>query len=312
MHKHLESLSELLRSSAIDAQTRQKAEFEHFLKALINCPGKRIFIGVGKSAHIARLLAASFSSCGMASFFEHASELMHGDLGAIEQEDLPIILSFSGQSPEVLAITQQFHRLNIKYLSMSLADSSLAQSALVNIDLSCVKCELLDFGAPTSSCILMLAFGQALLASSCEERGFCAEHFASNHPGGTLGKKLFLRVSDLMHKDNLPLAPHTASLRDALLPMSFGRLGCVVLINAKNKVLGFLSDGDLRRAMQQEGFSLNLAAMDFASHKPCFINAQALAHEAFKKMHEQKISALLVLSESGELEGILHLHDELA
>lgn len=276
-------------------------------KIISECKGNLIIVGVGKSGIVGRKIAASFASCGVRSFFIHASELMHGDLGNICKDDVVILISFSGKSEEVLKILPFLNDRNATLISISQSNSPLANACSFNIATNCNEA-ITNLPAPTSSTTLTLALADALLACVINLKDFSVSDFGINHPGGALGKKYYVKVSDLMHKNNLPIISKNASLKDAIICMSKASFGCALLVD-NEKLVGFLSDGDLRRAMAKDDFSLEQLALEYASKNPKTIEKSVLAHKAFSYMKENKISILVVL-ENEKIIGLLQLLDE--
>lgn len=306
----LEIAKNILKREAFALEEAALSLDESFIKIanLVNdCKGNLIVVGVGKSGIVGRKIAASFASCGVKSFFIHASELMHGDLGNISKEDLVILISFSGKSEEVLKIIPFLKDRACTLISISQSNSPLANSCLFNIATNCNEA-ITNLPAPTSSTTLTLALADALLACVIALRDFSVSDFGINHPGGALGKRYYVKVSDLMHKNNLPIINKDANLKEAILCMSKASFGCALIVD-NEKLLGFLSDGDLRRAMGQDNFSLEQLALTYASKNPKTIIKTELAHKAFSYMKENKISILVVV-EDEKIIGLLQLLDE--
>jgi arabinose-5-phosphate isomerase len=282
---------------------------EKAVEIIFNTKGKLIITGVGKSGLIGSKMAATFASTGTSSFFIHPTEALHGDLGMIGENDTVLAISNSGESEELVKILPHVKRFNIPLISMSgNKSSSLASYADVNIDIKVSKEACPLNSAPTSSTTLTLAIGDALAVCLMKKRDFKKEDFASFHPGGSLGKKLFVKVEDLMRKDNLPLANRDIKLKDAILKMSEGKLGSVIFVE-DGKPIALLSDGDLRRAILRDSFDLEHNAIDYASLNPKTIkNQNMLASDAIKILEEKKIQ-LLIITENEKLVGLLHIHD---
>lgn len=283
---------------------------ESFVKiatTIANIKGNLLIIGVGKSAIIGKKISASFASLGIKSFFIHAAELIHGDLGNIDNNDICILISFSGKSEEILKIIPFLQDRKCTLFSISQANSPLSIFTQANINTNCNEA-ISNIPAPTTSTTLSLALGDALLALVIKLKDFQINDFAKNHPGGSLGKRYYEKVADLMHTTNLPLATTSINIKDAILIMSKCSFGCVVLCD-NDELVGFFSDGDLRRAMQEEYFSFEKKALFYASTNPKCIDKNALAYEAFKKMKENKISVLCVV-ENKKVIGLLKLLDE--
>lgn len=294
----------------IDAASRIDDNMEKAVKLISSASGKLIVTGVGKSGLVGSKLAATFASTGTSSFFLHPTEAMHGDLGMISEGDVVLAISYSGESEELKSLLPHLKRFDIPLIAMAKdKNSTLGSFSDIFLDISINKeaCPLNT--APTSSTTLTMALGDALAVCLMKHKNFQKEDFASFHPGGSLGKKLFVKVDDLLKKDNLPIVPCGTSLKDAIVVMSEGRLGNAIILDENNKVAGLLSDGDLRRAMMNDDFSLDCKVDDIATENPKMIkNKHLLASDALKIIEEYKIQLLLVVDESDKLEGVLHIH----
>jgi arabinose-5-phosphate isomerase len=285
-------------------------EMEKAVHLIANIKGKLIVTGVGKSGLVGGKLAATFASTGTSSFFIHPTEAMHGDLGMISKGDVVLAISYSGESEELKALLPHLKRFNIPLIAMAKDINSTLGSfsdIFLNIKISKEACPLNI--APTSSTTLTMALGDALAICLMKYNNFKKEDFASFHPGGSLGKKLFIKVSDLLQKENLPIVLSGTLLKDVIIVMSEGRLGNAIIVNDDNKIIGLLSDGDLRRAMLDKNFSLNCKVDTIATKNPKIIkNKNILASDALKIVEEYKIQLLLVVDENDKLEGVLHIH----
>lgn len=274
------------------------------------CQGKLIVTGVGKSGLVGSKIAATLSSTGTSSFFLHPTEAMHGDLGMIGSNDIVLGISYSGESEELVQILPHLKRFNIPLIAMARdSNSTLAKYANVflNINIEQEACPLNI--APTSSTTLTMALGDALAVCLMKKNNFKKEDFASFHPGGSLGKQLFVKVEDLLKKDNLPIVPQGTSLKEALVSMSVGRLGSAIVVDDNQKVVALLSDGDLRRYMMDNNFTFNTRVIDIATKNPKYTkNKDLLAVDALEFIENNKIQLLLVLNEDETLYGVLHLH----
>jgi len=300
----------------IEAQTLRDAmksigdEVRRTVEIILACRGKLIITGVGKSGLIGAKMAATFASTGTPSFFLHPTEALHGDLGMIGKDDVVIAISYSGESPELSAILPHIKRFNIPLIGMTRnSESTLGRYSdeMININVAVEACPLNI--APTSSTTLTLAMGDALAVCLMEARGFKKEDFASFHPGGALGKKLFVKVSDLMRSENLPIVSENTPLKEAILVLSEGRLGTVMLTNDEGKLSGLLSDGDIRRALLGKDFSLEKSAFEYATKNPMVINdGSMLASDALVLIENKKIQLLVVTNGEGIIQGALHLH----
>lgn len=294
-------------------KTANKISFdiEKAIDLIVNSKGKLIVTGVGKSGLVGAKIAATLASTGTSSFFLHPTEAMHGDLGMIGKDDIVLGISYSGESEELIQILPHLKRLNIPLIAMAKSENStLAKYADVFINIAVDKeaCPLAI--APTSSTTLTMAMGDALAVCLMKKRDFRKEDFASFHPGGSLGKKLFVKVDDLLKKDNLPTVSRETKLKDAIIVMSEGRLGNVIIIDENRTVFGVLSDGDLRRALMNENFSINCNVEDIATLNPKTLkNKDLLASDALQIIENYKIQLLIVTDENNKLIGLLHIHD---
>ncbi len=286
-------------------------EINNAVELISSCAGKVIICGVGKSGLVGSKIAATFASTGTSSFFLHPTEAMHGDLGMIGKNDIVIAISYSGESEELIQILPHLKRFDIPLISMSSKkNSTLSNYADIFIDISVQKEACPLDTAPTSSTTLTMALGDALAICLMKKRNFQKEDFASFHPGGTLGKKLFVKVDDLLRKENLPIVSRGTLIKDAIIIMTEGRLGNVIIVDEKNRVIGLMSDGDLRRALMEDNFSLNASVETIATMNPKTLNNKnLLASDALEMIEEYKIQLLIVINEQNELEGVLHIHD---
>ncbi len=285
-------------------------EFEKAVEILYQTKGKVVVTGVGKSGHVGAKIAATLASTGTPSFFMHPTEAMHGDLGMIGKDDTLLAISFSGESEELTKILPHVQRFGVPIVAMARDKFSTLgkfSDAFVKIDVSKEACPL--DAAPTSSTTLTLALGDALAVCLMEKRGFKKEDFANFHPGGSLGKRLFLKVKDVMRSENLPIVRWNASLKQAIDTMTHGKLGTVLIVDKDGVLDAILSDGDLRRALMREDFDLNDAAIKYATIKPKELNdKEMLAIDALALIERYKIQLLAVV-ENGVPVGVLHIHD---
>lgn len=285
--------------------------FEKALNLIYNCKGKLIVTGVGKSGHIGAKMAATFASTGTSSFFLHPTEALHGDLGMAQSDDVILAISYSGESEEVVKIMPHLKRYGVKIITMtSNIDSSLAKFGDTNINLSVIK-EACPIGAaPTASTTLTLALGDALAVCLMKMKKFTVENFANFHPGGSLGRRLYTKVSDIMRTNNLPIVSDDVSLRVAIDAMTHGKLGAVLLTDKNQKLLAILSDGDLRRALMDKKFDIERLAVDYATKSPKIItNKNMLASKALEIIEKHKIQLLVVVDSTNKPVGVLHIHD---
>ena len=286
-----------------------RIDWQGMVQAILESKGKLIITGVGKSGLVGKKIAATLASTGTPSFFLHPTEAMHGDLGMIEAQDIVLAISYSGESDELIAILPHLKRLSTKLITMSKnPNSSLSKMGDFFIPIAVSKEACPINTAPTSSTTLTLALGDALAVCLMKARDFGTSDFASFHPGGSLGKRLFVKIQDLMQTQDLPIIAPDISLKDAIIKMSEARLGTAILAR-DNTLLGVLSDGDLRRAMMQEDFDLNLPAGTYANHNPKYCtNAQILAHQALEFIEQNKIQLLVITDAEKQIQGVLHLH----
>ncbi|WP_418184649.1 KpsF/GutQ family sugar-phosphate isomerase [Aliarcobacter vitoriensis] len=286
-------------------------DIENIIDLIIQSKGKLIVTGVGKSGLVGAKIAATLASTGTSSFFLHPTEAMHGDLGMIGKDDIVLGISYSGESEELIQILPHLKRLNIPLISMAKSENStLAKYSdyFINIAVEKEACPLDT--APTSSTTLTMAMGDALAVCLMKKRDFRKEDFASFHPGGTLGKKLFIKIADLLKKENLPIVSRETKLKDAIIVMSEGRVGSVIIVDENQKVIGILSDGDLRRALMKPNFSIDCNIEDIATMNPkTFDDENLLASDALQIIENYKIQLLVVTDKNKKLVGLLHIHD---
>ena len=278
---------------------------------ILQCNGRTVVTGMGKSGHIANKIAATLASTGTPSFFVHPGEASHGDLGMITTDDVVIALSNSGETDEIVALLPVIKRLNTPLITLTgNPDSTLAKTSTVNIDVS-VKKEACPLGlAPTSSTTATLAMGDAIAIALLESRGFSENDFALSHPGGTLGRRLLLRVNDIMHTgEEIPKVNESATLGEALVEMSKKGLGVTTIVNKDGVVLGIFTDGDLRRALDSGADFKNCYVKDVMTKNGKQIIVDSLAASALALMENHRINALVVVDKKNKLCGILNMHD---
>ena len=299
----LEAVQELL--------PRINADFIKACGLILSCKGRVVVVGMGKSGHIGNKIAATLASTGTTAFFVHPAEASHGDMGMITKDDIVLALSNSGSTAEIVTLLPLIKRLGIRLISMTgNPDSPLAKAAEVNLDarVSQEACPLNL--APTSSTTASLVLGDALAIALLEARGFTAEDFAFSHPGGALGRRLLLKVENVMHAgDALPRVRRGTSLRDALLEMTQKGLGMTVVLEADGRLAGIFTDGDLRRTLDK-GIDVRQALIDevMTPHGKT-ARAEMLAAEALKIMEDHKINALVVVDDLDNPVGALNMHD---
>jgi arabinose-5-phosphate isomerase len=289
---------------------------EEFVKAvniILECRGKVIVTGIGKSGLVSQKIASTFACSGTPAFFLHPAEGIHGDIGMIARDDIVIAVSNSGETDEVLKILPVIKRFGLKLIAMTgNHDSELARNSdvMLNIGVSQEACSL---GlVPTASTTATMAMGDALAITVLERRGFREEDFALLHPGGALGKKLLLRVSDLMHRhDAVPMVHEHDSMKLVLIEMTSKRMGVTGVSNSTGELIGIVTDGDLRRALERGSDILKTTAGDVMTRSPKTIPQDALAAEALRRMELHSITSLFVSGAESpcSVDGIIHLHD---
>ncbi len=293
-------------------ESRIDGEFVRACRLILDCDGRVVVTGMGKSGHIARKIAATLASTGTPAFFVHPGEASHGDLGMITREDVVLALSYSGETDELLTILPLIKRQGIPLIAMTgRPESSLARSCDVHLDVS-VSAEACPLGlAPTASTTAALVMGDALAIALLEAHGFTAEDFALSHPAGTLGRRLLLRIEDVMHTgDKIPKVDENATLTEALMEMSRKGLGMTGIVDKDQKLLGVFTDGDLRRALDDDGVDMRGAPVSqLMTRTPKTIGPDKLAAEAAQLMDTYKIHALLVVDDGDRVVGALNIHD---
>jgi len=289
---------------------RLDAAFARACTVCLSCRGRVIVTGMGKSGHIAGKIAATLASTGTPSFFMHAAEASHGDIGMITREDVLLCISNSGETAEVLLMIPHVSRLGVPLIAITgNAKSNLARAATVHLDVSVAEEACPLNLAPTASTTATLALGDALAVALLEARGFTSQDFARSHPGGALGRKLLLHVADVMRTgDALPIVSPSASLAEGLLVMSRQGLGMCVVVEA-GKMLGVFTDGDLRRALDRQVDVHRIPMRDIMISPGKSVHPQELAAEAAHLMEKHSITALPVTDASGALVGALNVHD---
>jgi arabinose-5-phosphate isomerase len=287
-------------------------DFASACQILYHCQGKVVVMGMGKSGHVGRKMAATFASTGTPAFFVHPAEASHGDLGMVGSADVVIAISNSGESNEILALIPIIKRLNIKLICISSNQhSSMAQAADVHL-LVKVPIEACPLGlAPTSSTTATMVMGDALAVALLDARGFTVEDFALSHPGGSLGRKLLLQVKDIMHSGSeIPVVSPEASLRDTLLEITQKKMGMTVIVNSDRSIAGIFTDGDLRRVIDQCLDFKTTTISQVMTLGGVRVYPSLLAVDALNKMQSRNITSLLV-EENNQLIGVVHLHDML-
>ena len=299
-------------AQAISALAEQiNDQFIAACKLLYNCTGRVVVIGMGKSGHIAGKIAATLASTGTPAFFVHPGEASHGDLGMITKQDVVLALSNSGETEEILKILPIIKRLGVPLIAMTgnpMSTLSLIATTHINVAVAQEACPL---GlAPTSSTTAALVMGDALAVSLLEARGFTRDDFALSHPGGSLGRRLLLRVNDIMHLgDNIPSVAESALISHALLEMTEKKLGMTAIVNDKQEVVGIFTDGDLRRTLAKNLDLQKISISEVMTSHCAVISEDILAAEAMQIMEQKKINGLIVINEHHQAIGALNMHD---
>lgn len=302
---------ELAEISALHSRINQN--FAQACDIMLNCEGRVVVTGMGKSGHIGGKIAATLASTGTPAFFVHPGEASHGDLGMITRNDVVLALSNSGNTAEISTIIPILKRFAVPLISMTGdASSTLATEADVNLDVSVSKEACPHNLAPTSSTTVALVMGDALAVALLQARGFTADDFALSHPGGSLGRRLLLHVSDIMHTDaRIPSVHEDATVSQALLEMSEKGLGMTAIIDDNSKVLGIYTDGDLRRSLDTNIDVRSTPIRDVMTENCRTAQAGELAASIVKTMEDHSISGLLVTDENNTLIGAFNMHDVL-
>ena len=301
-----------IEARAVDAlKSRLNDDFVAACQLCLDTPGRVVVTGMGKSGHVSNKIAATLASTGTPAFFMHPAEASHGDLGMITSQDLLLAISYSGETAEVVTILPVVKRMGARMIAMTgKPQSTMAQAADVHLDISVEEeaCPLKL--APTASTTATLAMGDALAVALLEKRGFTAEDFARSHPSGSLGKRLLLRVSDVMRTgDRIPAVKADVTLRDALLEMTDKGLGMTAIVDDNNAILGIYTDGDLRRTLDS-GADIRTTTIREVMRSNCkTTSADVLAAEALHLLEENKITSLLVAGDDNRLVGALNIHD---
>jgi len=289
---------------------RLDGEFERAVQLLFECKGRVIVTGMGKSGIICRKIAATLSSTGTSSYFLHPAEAIHGDLGAIREEDVVLALSHSGETEELVRLLESIRRLGARLIGMT-GDPGSTIARAADVALNCgIAEEACPMNlVPTASTTAALALGDALAMTLLVRKGFREEDFASLHPGGKLGRRL-MRVEHVMHAGTAaPIVKTSAAMHDVFHEMSDKRLGMTCVVDDGGRLVGIFTDGDLRRLMVGSSDVLSLTAADVMKSNPRTIRRELLAVEALKIMETHKITSVVVAGDLGEVEGVVHLHD---
>ncbi len=302
-----------IEARALDALAlRIDGAFSSACRLILDCNGRVVTMGMGKSGHIAHKIAATLASTGTPAFYVHPAEAGHGDLGMITDADVVLALSYSGESEEILTLLPVLKRQGNSVIAMTgKVASTLARQSDLHLDVS-VPAEACPLAlAPTSSTTACLAMGDALAVALLEARGFTADDFARSHPSGSLGRRLLLHITDVMHSGkDVPRVGPDATLSEALVEMSRKRLGMTAVVDAQDRLQGLFTDGDLRRTLDDHALDVRTAMIaDVMTHHPRTIAADQLAAEAARMMETHKIGGLIVVDDEGRVVGALNVHD---
>ena len=298
-----------------DARSRMDNSFSDAVSTLYNCKGRVAVTGMGKSGLIGKKISATFASTGTPSFFLHPAEGIHGDIGMIIHDDVIVAISNSGETDELIALLPVFKKMNLKIICMTgRPGSTLSKNSDVVLDVS-VKEEACPMNlVPTASTTVTLAMGDALAVTLLEKRGFKKEDFALFHPGGALGRRLLLRVEDLMHSGKaIPVVSEDSNMKDVIFEMTSKKLGVTTIVDGEERLTGIITDGDLRRLLEKEvgrGIDIfKLRAGEVATKNPRVIKRDVLAASAVQIMETHFITSLIIINEDRTVAGIVHLHD---
>lgn len=311
-HDSLERIADAARET-IQAQARAVADlalrvdrnYARAVQLMLRTQGHVVVLGVGKSGHVGRKVAATLASTGTPSFFVHPTEAFHGDLGMITEHDAVLLISCSGETEEVVRLLPHLERIGVPIVALvGRTDSTLGRRADVMLDVSVEREACPHNLAPTTSTLAAMAMGDALAVSLMHARSFDQSDFARLHPGGSLGRKLLRRVGEAMHRGDLPVVSPSQTVRESLFTITRGRLGLAIVVN-RGKLCGIVTDGDLRRAMQRHDDVLSLPVSEMMSAEPICIGEQALLSDAEELMRLHKIKAVVVVDGSGAAVGIV-------
>ena len=312
-HTVLEVARQAIHTETLALQRLERSLDDSFVAAvetILDCGGKVIVTGMGKSGLIGRKIAATLASTGTPSFFLHPGEAFHGDLGMISRDDVVVALSYSGETDEILKIVPFIHDNGNRLIAMTgNGESSLAKNADVHLDVSVRAEACILHLAPTSSTTAQIAMGDALAVALMKLRDFTSVDFARLHPGGSLGRRLLMKVENIMRHTNLPVVTADCSAKDMIHAVSRGGLGLIVICDG-DRIEGIVTDGDIRRAMERRGKEFfDIRAIDIATRHPKCINRSAKLIEAEKLMTHNKVNSLLVTDDAGRLAGVVQIYD---
>ena len=284
-------------------------DFEKAVTLILNCKGRLVISGIGKSAIVAQKIVASLNSTGTPSLFLHAADAVHGDIGMVQPDDIVMIISKSGDSPEIKVLVPIIKNFKNCLLAMcGNMNSYLAKAADIALNTTVTEEACPNNLAPTSSTTAQIVIGDALTVCLMESRGFNSDDFAKFHPGGTLGKKLYLHVADLFINNEKPVVSSESFLKDVILEITKKRLGVTVVLNESNNLAGIITDGDLRRMLEKDLYNADVKAKEIMTTDPKTIESTELAVTALDIMRKKNITQLVVTTE-GNYVGIIHLHD---
>lgn len=291
-------------------QDQQGESFVRVVHAILNGRGRVVVMGMGKSGHVGRKIAATLASTGTPSFFLHPGEAFHGDLGMISKDDVVLALSYSGETDEILKIVPFIHSNGNKLVSMTgNPESALAKNSDIHLDVSVEEEACILHLAPTTSTTAQIAMGDALAVSLMQMRGFTSVDFARLHPGGSLGRRLLMTVGNVMRSHDLPVVAPDCSATDMIHAISKGGLGLIIICDGE-RIEGIVTDGDVRRAMERRRAEFfNIKAADIATPNPKTISADKKLIEAEKMMTRNKVTSLLVTDDAGKLQGVIQIYD---
>jgi len=310
----LEKAREVIRKEAKAIAGLEKKINKEFSKAvdlILNCRGRVIVTGMGKSGIICKKIAATLTSTGTSAIFLHPAEGIHGDLGLVQKSDVVIAVTKSGETDELYQLVPLFKRLGVPIITLTgNIKSPVAEKSDIVIDVSVDSEACPNNLIPTSSTTAALVMGDALAVAILEKRGFSSYDFALLHPGGNLGKKLLLRVSDIMHtKSDIPMVEQEASIKEVILMMTSKRFGVTSVVNREGKLVGIFTDGDLRRLVEKTEDIFKLRAKDVMTKNPKTISGDELAAKALNQMENFKITCLIIVDQRRKPVGIVHMHD---
>lgn len=300
---------EIEAKSLLDLVPLLTNDFVEATRSIFTCKGRVIVSGIGKSANVANKIVATLNSTGTPAVFMHAADALHGDLGVVLDNDIVIIISNSGDSPEIKVLVPFIKNRGNKVIAIVGKQTSyLAVHADYILNSKVEREACTNNLAPTSSTTAQMALGDALAVALINMRGFTSEDFAKSHPGGALGKRLFLKIEDILNKNEKPSVQKNASLKEVIYEMSSKRLGATAVV-ADGKVIGVITDGDIRRMLEKSDEFSQVTAKDIMAHAPKTILYNSLAINAFQTLKENNIMQLIGVDESGLYKGMLHLHD---